>query len=234
VSQLPTPLRNQLARVIKEARRVGDEGAREAREALVVGRAEAYASVREDEHAPRRRLWAHGWQLGDRGDRWAGEQNIHRVGREVACEHWHRMVFARFLAENGLLLEPERGVAVSLDLFIRGKPLHAQPIGWDPDLDDGVRLNIRPFMRAELEKGGRKGAVLLRFKPNIKWTKDRGKEPQSLRPKEDFPWFWSCPGDGTTDFMGADTYDGNRWNDLHYTNATKRRAREKAAKGEER
>ncbi len=121
-----------------------------------------------------------------------------------------------------------------LDLFIRWKPLAAQPIGWDPDIDDGVRLNIRPFMRAELEKGGRKGAGVLRFKPNIKWGKDRGKEPQSLRPKEDYPWFWSCPGDGTTDFPGKETYDGNRWNDLHYTNEMKRRAREHASKGEAR
>jgi len=116
------------------------------------------------------------------------------------------------------------------DLFVRWKPLADQPIGWDPDIDDGVRLNIRPFMKAELAQGGRKGAGLLRFKPNIKWSKDRGKEPQSLRPKEDYPWFWSCPGGGSvtdrTDFPGGETYDGNRWNDLHYTNAAKRAARE--------
>ena len=120
------------------------------------------------------------------------------------------------------------------DLFVRWKPLHRQPIGWEPDIDDGVRLNIRPFMRAELRTGGRKGAGLLRWKPNIHWRKDRGKEPQSLRPKVDFPWFWSCPGDGTidarTDFPGAPTFDGHRWNDLHYTRATKRTARERATK----
>ena len=40
------------------------------------------------------------------------------------------------------------------DVFVRWKPLHAQANGWDSDLDDGVRLNIRPFMRAELRKGG--------------------------------------------------------------------------------
>ena len=32
------------------------------------------------------------------------------------------------------------------DIFVRWKPLEKQPIGWDPDLNDGVRLNIRPFM----------------------------------------------------------------------------------------
>ena len=92
-------------------------------------------------------------------------------------------------------------------------------------------------MSVELRKGGRKGAGILRWKPNVKWNKDRGKEPQSLRPKEDFPWFWSCPGDGSleerTDFMGGDTFDGNRWNDLHYTNATKGAARERKVKEEE-
>ncbi len=123
------------------------------------------------------------------------------------------------------------------DIFVRWKPLHEQPIGWEPDINDGVRLNIRPFMTAELRKGGRRGAGILRWKPNIKWKKDRGKEPESLRPGEDFPWFWSCPGDGSleerTDFIGDDTFDGNRWNDLHYSNATKRAARERKAKEEE-
>ena len=118
------------------------------------------------------------------------------------------------------------------DVFVRWKPLHRQPTGWEPDLDDGVRLNIRPFMNAELRTGGRKGGGLLRWKPNIKWTKDRGQEPQSLRPKQDYPWFWSCPGDGAvaerTDFAGGPDFDGNRWNDLHYTNAAKRGARQRA------
>ena len=92
-----------------------------------------------------------------------------------------------------------------------------------------MRLNIRPFMKAELRKGGKKGAGILRWKPNIKWAKDRGKEPQSLRPKVDFPWFWGCDGDGSeserTDFSGGKDFDGNRWNDLHFARATKETAR---------
>ncbi len=121
------------------------------------------------------------------------------------------------------------------DIFVRWKPLHRQPIGWEPDLDDGVRINIRPFMSVELRRGGRKGAGILRWKPNIRWNKDRGREPESLRPRRDFPWFWSCPGGGTleerTDFMGGDTFDGIRWNDLHYTNAVKLAARRRAEPG---
>ena len=118
------------------------------------------------------------------------------------------------------------------DLFVRWKPLHAQAIGWEPDLDDGARLNIRPFMRAELHKGGRAGAGILRWKPNVKWVKDRGKEPQEARPRDEFPWFWGCPGTGSaearTDFeaAGDTSFDGNRWNDLHYTRAAREAARE--------
>jgi hypothetical protein len=61
------------------------------------------------------------------------------------------------------------------DIFVRWKPIHEQPIGWTPDINDGVRMNIRPFMLAELSRG-RRGAGVLRFPPKIKWTKDRGKE----------------------------------------------------------
>lgn len=53
------------------------------------------------------------------------------------------------------------------DIFVRWKPLELQPIGWDPDLNDGVRLNIRPFVEA--------GVLRSRF--NVKWGVDRGKNP---------------------------------------------------------
>lgn len=115
------------------------------------------------------------------------------------------------------------------DIFVRWKPLHEQAIGWEPDINDGVRLNIRPFLTVRDVK--KRGAGLLRFKPNIKWDKDRGKEPERL--KSDFPWFWSCdpetnPGQGT-DFAGGSTFTGERWNDLHYTLAAKKAARAKKA-----
>lgn len=53
------------------------------------------------------------------------------------------------------------------DIFVRWKPIEQQPIGWEPDLNDGVRLNIRPFVEA--------GVLRSRF--NIKWGIDRGKNP---------------------------------------------------------
>jgi hypothetical protein len=103
------------------------------------------------------------------------------------------------------------------DIFVRWKPIEEQPIGWEPDINDGVRLNIRPFLAQDIP-GGRKGAGILRWKPNIKWNKDRGKEP--FRPREQYPWFWK---DGE--------FTGDRVNDIHLTNEEKRRARGKDKEG---
>lgn len=111
------------------------------------------------------------------------------------------------------------------DIFVRWKPLAKQPIGWEPDINDGVRLNIRPFLASDIP-GGKKGAGILRWKPNIKWDKDRGKEPS--RPKGEFPWFWGWD-EKTTDFKGGKEFDGNRWNDCHYTNEMRRVARKGAS-----
>ncbi len=86
-----------------------------------------------------------------------------------------------------LILEGE----APYDIYVRWKAMNEQPIGWEPDLDDGVRMNIRPFVTAGV----------LRSKVNIKWEKDRGKNPD-----------------------GSD-----RINDLHPTLAERRAAREAQA-----
>jgi len=82
------------------------------------------------------------------------------------------------------------------DIFVRWKPIEQQPIGWEPDLNDGVRLNIRPFMTAGV----------LRKDPNINWKKDRGTDPKSA------PWYH--------------VFKGERINDFHLTLAEKKKARE--------
>jgi Eco57I restriction-modification methylase len=113
------------------------------------------------------------------------------------------------------------------DIFVRWKPLHEQPLGWEPDINDGVRINIRPFMMAGTIKGNKNGCIL-RVTPKVKWEKDRGKEPH--RPKEDFPWFWKWDGK-TQDFSGGSEFDGNRWNDLHYSLEKKHEARKRHGVG---
>lgn len=105
------------------------------------------------------------------------------------------------------------------DIFVRWKPLSQQAIGWHPDINDGVRLNIRPFMKAADVK--QRGAGLLRWKPNVKWEKDRGSEP--LREQADYPWFW-CEEEPGTDPVGGKAFTGNRWNGVHLTLDKKRKA----------
>jgi hypothetical protein len=88
------------------------------------------------------------------------------------------------------------------DIFVRWKPLARQPLGWDPDLDDGVRLNIRPFMTAGILRDQPRG---------ISWNKDRGTDVPSA------PWFHLGP-----QFDGK---PGDRINDHHTSLAEKRAAR---------
>ncbi|MDW7745484.1 Eco57I restriction-modification methylase domain-containing protein [Halomonas sp.] len=107
-----------------------------------------------------------------------------------------------------LILEGEE----PYDIFVRWKPLEEQPIGWHPDLNDGVRLNIRPFLSVPDVK--KKGAGVLVHKPNIHWKKDRGKDVETA------PWYHLGPQLG-----GA---KGDRINDYHLTLAAKREARKQA------
>ncbi len=128
------------------------------------------------------------WHIWDgRNDGFSALVNYHKLNKENLTKliytylgDWIRMCEAKKKAgESGaegllsaalklkekleLILEGE----APYDIFVRWKPLEQQPIGWDPDLNDGVRLNIRPFVVADV----------LRKKPNIKWGIDRGKNP---------------------------------------------------------
>ncbi len=76
---------------------------------------------------------------------------------------------------------------------------------WDRISTTAVRLNIAPSSRADV---GKRGAGVLRDKPNINWNKDRGKDVESA------PWYH--------------VFDGDRINDHHLTLAEKRAAREAA------
>jgi hypothetical protein len=153
--------------------------------------------------------------LGDWIDRQRADQKAGVEGADA------RLAAAQYLkTELEKILEGEP----PYDIFVRWKPLHQQPIGWEPDINDGVRLNIRPFMTARPLEARGKNACILRVTPRIKWEKDRGKEPH--RPREDYPWFWGWD-QKTENFRGGKDFDGNRWNDLHYSRAFKQAARER-------
>jgi len=133
------------------------------------------------------------------GDWIRRQQDGVKRGEDGAAE---RLAAAKGLQEKlKLILKGEP----PCDIFVRWKPIEEQPMGWDPDINDGVRVNIRPFML--VGDVGKKGAGVLRDKPNIKWGKDRGKDPP------DAPWYH--------------LFKGDRINDHHLTLAEKQAAREK-------
>ena len=107
--------RKQLERTIADARDIAEQGARAAIEALAVRDRAAYEHMSTHGRTLRRRLRAHARQLGDRRESATGIQAIEHLVQECAYEQWHGMLFARFLAENNLLIEPETGVPVTLD-----------------------------------------------------------------------------------------------------------------------
>lgn len=115
MAALARELRRQFETTIIQARRVAEEGARKALEQLAVPHHEPYSTMTREQRTLRNRLRAHGRQLGDKLDEKRDTQTIDCLTQECAYEHWHRMLFARFLAESQLLIEPESGMAISLD-----------------------------------------------------------------------------------------------------------------------
>ena len=112
---LPTPLRRTLEKTIKQARIVAEEGAGDAIRRLGVAEAKPPAYLGETERNLRRRLRAHARALGDSFDRDTETLATRKLVEATAYAHWHRMLFARFLAERALLHHPEHGVAVTLE-----------------------------------------------------------------------------------------------------------------------
>ncbi|MDY0070454.1 MAG: SAM-dependent DNA methyltransferase, partial [Porticoccaceae bacterium] len=113
---LDKTLRSQLERAVKAARDIAETGARAALEQLGVGDPAPASHLSETDREQRRKLRAHGRQLGDALN--GGKvQTMERLVEEVAYEHWHRMLFARFLAENDLLMypDPDEPVAITLE-----------------------------------------------------------------------------------------------------------------------
>ena len=109
---LSKPLRSQLENTVKAARDVAEKAALAALHHLGVGEARLPEHLDEARKALRRRLRAHGRSLGDVKSA-DDSQGLTHLKWEVAYEHWHRMLFARFLAENHLLLW-EPGAPVTL------------------------------------------------------------------------------------------------------------------------
>ena len=94
------------------------------------------------------------------GQDWVERQRA-EVREEVAGAEARLLAAQKLQRKLEAILEGEK----PYDIYVRWKEPHEQPIGWEPDLNDGVRLNIRPFVMAGV----------LRAPFNIHWKKDRGK-----------------------------------------------------------
>ena len=112
---LPTALRRALEKTVKDARLIAEEGARDAIRRLGVADSKAPSYLNDDEKELRRRLRAHARALGDASDKSDETQETKRLVEAAAYAYWHRMLFARFLAERSLLRNPEYDVPVSLE-----------------------------------------------------------------------------------------------------------------------
>ncbi|MEO9029786.1 MAG: DNA methyltransferase, partial [Ktedonobacteraceae bacterium] len=110
MTPLTTDLRTILANAIVKARNAAEDAAKAALATLAVLDEDAFASLTLQQTRLRTALRARARQLGD-GDLVQGE---HLLIEELAYEQWHRRLFARFLAENGLLMHPS-GSPVTLE-----------------------------------------------------------------------------------------------------------------------
>lgn len=115
MSILTREQRNQLSKVVLAARAATEPAARKALHSLGVDEADAPSYLPAELRTLRRALRAQARQLGDKEDpRKKGRYDLYHLTEKIAYDQWHRMLFARFLAENDLLISPDHCVAVSL------------------------------------------------------------------------------------------------------------------------
>src|SRR4051794_15850204 len=104
---MPTPLstthRNRLQALTSQAREAVTAVCRAGLENLAVHEADYRSHMSVEQRKLRNRLRARGKALGDARDERNSRQEIKRLSEDAAYEHWHRLLFTRFLAENDLL-----------------------------------------------------------------------------------------------------------------------------------
>lgn len=161
MSPLSNELRSILERAIIKAREVAEEAAFAALTILAVNRDEPFASLNVEQRRLRNALRAKARQLGD-GSHTKGFQPLIE---EVAYEQWHRRLFARFLAENNLLMHPN-GIPVTLEECDELAPEEGEADGWQlaaryagamlPGIfrsdDPAVEIQFSPEGRHKLER----------------------------------------------------------------------------------
>jgi hypothetical protein len=171
---LPDELFSLVERKVLEARSAAEAAAEAAINALAVNRAEPFRSLSPEQRRLRNALRARARQLG------GGSQveGLKPLVEEIAYQQWHRMLFARFLAENGLLMHPD-GIPVTLQDCAELAPEEGEPDAWSlaaryagamlpgifrPD-DPVVQVRFAPEGRLALER-------ILAELPSLAFTAD--------------------------------------------------------------
>ena len=134
---LPKDLRNQLSRVTLQARSAAEAACRAALENLAVHEKDYRGHMSVEQRQLRNRLRARGRALGDSLDERSGKHEIKRLSEDAAYEHWHRLLFTRFLAENNMLHDddPVTPSPVTLE--------DCEELAPDMDAKDGFELACR-------------------------------------------------------------------------------------------
>src|SRR3972149_9658383 len=107
---LPPDLRRDLEKAVVRARETAEAGTGNALAVLGVEEDRAPDGLSAQDRALRVALRAAARSLGG-GPTFEGPRELRE---EIAYGVWHRMLFARFLAENGLLIDPASRAPVSM------------------------------------------------------------------------------------------------------------------------
>ena len=105
--------RNTLESAVKQARKVAELGAFNALHSMAVDHPEPFAHMTPEQRSLRNGLRSKARLLGDNLPA-NGAQKIEHLSYELAYETWHKMLFAKFLEANGLLMHTD-GVAVTME-----------------------------------------------------------------------------------------------------------------------
>ena len=108
--------RKLLENTTADARVLAESACRAALENLAVHEKEYRGHMTVDQRKLRNRLRARGRAIGDARDTRTGLQDIHHLTELAAYEHWHRLLFTRFLTENHLLITDEANGSVPITL----------------------------------------------------------------------------------------------------------------------
>ena len=115
-TSLSKDLRKLLENTTKAARVLAESACRAALENLAVHEKEYRAHMGVEQRLLRNRLRARGRAIGDKRDERSGIQDIRYLGELAAYDHWHRLLFTRFLTENHLLITDEANGSVPVTL----------------------------------------------------------------------------------------------------------------------